>query len=107
MISIRTTLAAIAALALCAAGWWAVSLKLDHARLQAENASLTRSVTALRAQADQAALARRVEVARAERERARSGALSEKIESILTGDFPDAALDPDLADLLNRLREGQ
>lgn len=96
-------------LAACAVGlavWWVMALRLDNARLTAENAALHQSVIAFQQQAEQSRLAREVEIARAERWKARTGELSAKIESILTGDFPDAALDPDLADLLNRLREG-
>jgi uncharacterized protein YdbL (DUF1318 family) len=85
--------------------WWVMALRLDNARLTVENAALSRSVIALRHQAEQSQLAREVEIARAERWRARASELSTQIESILTGDFPDAALDPDLADLLNRLRD--
>lgn len=83
-----------------------MDLRLHNARLTAENASLMRSVAALKEQAALSKLAREVEIARAERWKARAGELSTQIETILLGDFPDAALDPDLADLLNRLREG-
>lgn len=95
----------LAAAALGLAVWWVMALRLDNARLTAENAALSRSVIALRQKAEQSKLAREVEIARAERWRARAGELSTQIENILTGDFPDALLDPDLADLLNRLRE--
>jgi uncharacterized protein YdbL (DUF1318 family) len=102
---LRYLVATFAATAVGLALWWVIALRLDNARLTAENATLSRSVIALRQQAEQSRLAREVEIARAERWRARAGELSTQIESILTGDFPDAALDPDLADLLNRLRE--
>lgn len=95
---------ALAAAGLGLAVWWVMSLRLDNARLSAENAALHRSNIALRQQADQSKLAREVEVARAERWRARAGELSGQIETILTEGFPDVPLDPDLADLLNRLR---
>lgn len=85
---------------------WAQSLRLDVARLEAENASLNRSVIALREQAALSRLAREVEIARAERQRARTEVLSDRIETISTGESPDADLDPDLADLLNSLRDG-
>ena len=86
--------------------WWGMVLRLENARLVAENAALQRSVTAYQQQAEQSRLAREVEIARAERWKARASDLSTQIETILTGGFPDADLDPDLADLLNRLREG-
>lgn len=98
--------AILVATALGLAVWWVMALRMDNAALRAENAALSRSVVALRQQVDQSRLAREVEIARAERWRARAGDLSARIETILTGEFPDAALDPDLADLLNRLREG-
>jgi hypothetical protein len=85
--------------------WWVTSLQLDNARLTQENAALQRSVIAFEQQAEQSKLAREVEIARAERWRARASDLSTQIETLLTGEFPDAALDPDLADLLNGLRE--
>ena len=98
--------ALIAASAVGFVVWWGTTLRLENARLEAANAELQRSVIAYQQQAAQSRLAREVEIARAERWRARAGELSTQIETILTGDFPDAALDPDLADLLNRLREG-
>lgn len=97
--------ALLAATGLGLAVWWVMALRLDNASLRTENAALHRSVIALQQQAEQSKLAREVEIARAERWRARASDLSTQIESFLTGDFPDAALDPDLADLLNRLRE--
>lgn len=101
---LRYTPHALAAAGIGLAVWWVMSLKLDNTRLSAENAALHRSNIALRQQADQSKLAREVEIARSERWKARAGELSTQIEIILTGDFPDALLDPDLADLLNRLR---
>ena len=106
MIWLRHLPAILAVTACGLALWWVIALRLDNARLTAENAALSRSVIALRQQAEQSRLAREVEIARAERWRARAGDLSTQIETILTEGFPDADLDPDLADLLNRLREG-
>lgn len=103
---VRTLPAILAAGGLALAVWWAMDLRLHNTRLTAENAYLMRSVTALKEQAALSKLAREVEIARAERWKARASDLSTQIETILLGDFPDAALDPDLADLLNRLREG-
>lgn len=105
MISLRHLPAILAATGLGLVVWWGMALRLDNANLRTENAALQRSVIAFQQQAEQSKLAREVEIARAERWRARASDLSTQIESILTGDFPDAALDPDLADLLNRLRE--
>ena len=95
----------LAASAVGLAVWWVMSLQLENTRLTQENAALQRSVIALQQQADQSRLAREVEIARAERWRSRASDLATQIETLLTGDFPDAALDPDLADLLNGLRE--
>lgn len=106
MIWLRYLPAMLAASAVGLTVWWVMSLQLENTRLTQENAALQRSVIALQQQADQSRLAREVEIARAERWRARAAKLSTEIETILTGDFPDAALDPDLADLLNGLREG-
>ena len=105
MVWLRYLPAIVAAAGLSLSVWWVMALRADNAALRAEKASLERSVIALRQQVEQSRLAREVEIARAERWRARAGELSTKIENILTGDFPDALLDPDLADLLNRLRE--
>ncbi len=104
MISLRHLPAILAVTGVGLVVWWVMALRLDNASLRTENAGLHRSVIAFQQQAEQSKLAREVEIARAERWRARAGKLSTQIESILTGDFPDAALDPDLADLLNRLR---
>lgn len=98
--------ALLAAGAVALAVWWVMDLRLENARLTDENAALNRSVIAFQQQAEQSRLAREVEIARAERWKARSAQLSTEIETILTEGFPDAPLDPDLADLLNRLREG-
>ena len=106
MIWLRRLPAILGVSALVLGVWWVTSLQLDNVRLKAENAALQRSVIAYQQQAQQSRLAREVEIARAERWKARASDLSTQIETILTGDFPDAALDPDLADLLNRLREG-
>ena len=106
MIWLRRLPAILGASALLLGVWWVTSLQLDNVRLEAENAALQRSVIAYQQQAEQSRLAREVEIARAERWRARAAKLSTEIETILTGGFPDADLDPDLADLLNRLREG-
>ena len=106
MIWLRRLPAILGVSALVLGVWWVTSLQLDNARLEAENAALHRSVIAYQQQAAQSRLAREVEIARAERWRARAAKLSTEIETILTGGFPDADLDPDLADLLNRLREG-
>ena len=97
--------ALLAASAVGLAVWWVMALRLENARLTQENAGLHRSVIAFQQQAEQSRLAREVEIARAERWKARTGELSAQIETLLTGGFPDALLDPDLADLLNRLRE--
>lgn len=105
MTKLRYLLAALAAVAISLAVWWVMALRLDNARLVSENAALQRSVIAFREQAQQSRLAREVEIARAERWKTRAAKLSTEIETILTGGFPDADLDPDLADLLNRLRE--
>lgn len=102
---LRYAITLLAASAVGLAVWWVMALRLENARLTQENAALHRSVIAFQQQAEQSKLAREVEIARAERWRARASDLSTQIETILTGDFPDAALDPDLADLLNRLRE--
>ncbi|MDX5401066.1 MAG: hypothetical protein LPK02_01740 [Rhodobacterales bacterium] len=102
---LRYLLAALAATAIGLAVWWAMALRMDNAALRTQNAALIRTEAALRQQLDHSRLAREVEIARAERWRARAGDLSARIETFLTGDIPDATLDPDLADLLNRLRE--
>ena len=106
MISLRHLPAILGGAALLFGVWWVTSLQLDNARLEAEKAALQRSVIAFQQQAAQSRLAREVEIARAERWKARASDLSTQIETILTEGFPDAPLDPDLADLLNRLREG-
>ena len=87
-------------------GGYVWSLRAANASLTAENAALARSMAALTQQAADAKLARDVEAARAKRWEARSGELAATIETILTGDFDDAPLDPDLADWLNGLRSG-
>lgn len=106
MIWLRRLPAILGVSALLLGVWWVTSLQLDNVRLVAENAALHRSVIAYQQQAEQSRLAREVEIARAERWKARASDLSTQIETILTEGFPDAPLDPDLADLLNRLREG-
>jgi uncharacterized protein YdbL (DUF1318 family) len=106
MVWLRYLPTILAASAIGLTVWWVMALRLDNAALRAERADLERSVISLRQQAEQSRLAREVEIERAERWKARASDLSARIETILLGDFPDAALDPDLADLLNRLREG-
>lgn len=105
MIWLRYLPSILAAAAFGLGVWWVMSLRLDNSRLLSERAALERSVIAYQQQVEQSRLAREVEIARSERWKARAGELSVRIETILLGDFPDAALDPDLADLLNRLRE--
>jgi len=88
-----------------ALGGWSMWLMRANASLTVKNASLERSVAAFQAQAEQSALAREVEKARAEKFAKKSAELIANIETILTGGIPDAALDPDLADILNGLRD--
>ncbi|WP_457645334.1 hypothetical protein [Profundibacter sp.] len=71
----------------------------------AKIAGYERSLAALTRQAEQTALARRVEAARAERYAERAAELNASIEAILTGDIPDADLDPRIADFVNGLRK--
>ena len=93
-----------AVLAAMGAVWYVMDLRADKAALAAQNAALSRSLAAVAEQAEQSRLAREVEAARAERFAARSAELSQAIEDIFTGGIPDAPLNPDLADRINRLR---
>jgi hypothetical protein len=97
--------AAILAALLGIGVWWVQGLRLENQRLEAENATLSRSIVALKAAAEQSAVARAAEAARANEWQARAGQLAGQIETILMGDFSDALLDPGLADLINRLRQ--
>lgn len=99
----RYALYAALSLAL-ALGGWSMWLMRANASLTVKNASLERSVAAFQAQAEQSALARDVEKARAARFAQESADMAAKIETLLTGGIPDAVLDPDLADLINGLR---
>jgi len=88
-----------------ALGGWSMWLMRANASLTVKNASLERSVAAFQAQAEQSALAREVEKARAARFAQESADMAAKIETLLTGGIPDAALDPAIIDLLNGLRD--
>ena len=81
--------------------WW---LRSENAALTAEVARYERSVAALTEQAAQSREARAVEAARAARWQGRADDLNQTIESILTGDFENEALDPRIADFINGLR---
>lgn len=105
MIWLRYIPSILAAGALAGGIGYVWALKRSNARLASENAALSRSIASLTLQAEQSAEARKVEGARAERWRVRAEDLSGQIETILTGDFTDATLDPDLADFINSLRE--
>lgn len=73
--------------------------------LEADNARLARETIALKEAADYARLARDVERARAARVAAQSAEIADAIDLTQSGDVPDAALDPDLADLINGLQQ--
>lgn len=91
------------ALALAGAALWQ---RGTIAKLEGQNASLTRSVAALELSREQAKLARAVEAARASSEAARAAESRQLVERILTTEFggcADETLDPDLADLLRGL----
>ena len=83
------------------------SLWGEIAAYEAEIASQARSIATLTDAAEHAREARRLEAIRAARAEARAKELQGRIETIQTGDFTDAPLDPDLADLLNGVRPGQ
>lgn len=96
----RYALIAALAFALATSGY-ALWLSRSVSKLEASNASLTRSVAAFQMQADQAALARDVEKARADAQAERAAQLDASIEALTTGDIPDAPLDPRIIDLLS------
>ena len=98
----RPIISALVALLLLALGAYALQ-SWDVAKLERDNAALSRSVAALQAQSEQSALARQVEVARLEAERVRALKTKEALEAILNGG-PDAPLDPALAAIVNGLR---
>lgn len=83
------------------------SLWGEIAAYEAEIASQARSIATLTDAAEQAREARRLEAIRAAQAEARARELQGKIETILTGDFADAPLDPALADFLNGVSTGQ
>ena len=108
MIGLRAYLiggAAAVVLALAGAAWWGWQ---RVGALQAENATLTRSVEALEDAAEQAKEARRVADAWRQREAERARQMDASIEALLTGDFADAdlALDPRITRYLDCLHTG-
>jgi len=103
---IRKYLAVAGAAALLGAGGYGYSIWAENASLSAQNASLVRSKAALIMQGEQSREARRVEAARADRLEARTKELNVSIEALLTGDTPDAPLDPRIADFINGMRNG-
>ncbi|HGG65020.1 MAG TPA: hypothetical protein ENK34_10670 [Rhodobacteraceae bacterium] len=105
MIGLRTYIALGAATAAIAVGGYVWSLRAEIAAARARIAGYERSIATLTRQAEQTALARRVEAARAERYAARAATLNAQIEAILTGDIPDADLDPRIADFINGLQK--
>lgn len=78
----------------------------SRAGLEAENASLKRSVRVLQDHAAQVRLARDVERARVAGMAARNADLAAALAIIQKGGIPDATLDPDLAALVNRMQSG-
>ncbi len=105
MIGLRTYLALGLATAALAVGGYVWSLRAEIAVARSQIAGYERSIATLTRQAEQSALARRVEAARAERYAERAATLNAQIEAILTGDIPDADLDPRIADYINGLRQ--
>lgn len=105
VIGLRTYLALGVATAALAVGGYVWSLRAEIATARSQIAGYERSIATLTRQAEQSALARRVEAARAERYAERAAELSVQIEAILTGDIPDAVLDPRIADFVNGLRK--
>lgn len=102
-----TRYALIAALfALVSALGLVVWMQRSNSSLAADNASLTRSVAAFQMQAEANALARDVEEARADAQAARASQLDAAIAAIVTGDIPDAPLDPRIIDLVRRGMRG-
>ena len=96
--------ALLLSLSLGAAAWWQAG-RADSAESRA--ATLIRSVATLEASLTQRAAAAKIASERAARWQVRAGELDATIQSILTADLgecADAQLDPDLADLLGRLR---
>lgn len=106
MIGLRHIPTILAALALGGAALWLWLVVSERDALRDEVARQARSLAAMHEQIEQSRLAREVEAARAAQWQARSAELSEAIETILRG-IPDAPLDPDLADRINRLRPGE
>lgn len=104
MIGLRGCLAVAGAVAGLGALGYIWTLRADNATLTANIAGYERSIAALTLQSEQSALARRVETARAERHAARVAELNTTIEALLTGEIPDAPLDPAVADFVNGLR---
>lgn len=82
----------------------AVFMIVASAKLEAENASLKRSVRTLTDQAAQMRLAREVERARSARMIARNADLNAALATLQNGGVPNAMLDPDLAALVNRVQ---
>jgi len=105
MIGLRTYLALGVAAAALAAGGYVWQRNAVIKAQAAQIAGYERSIAILTRQAEQTALARRVEAARAERYAERAATLNAQIEAILTGDIPDADLDPRIADYINGLRQ--
>lgn len=105
MLPLRHMPAILGAAVLAGAAGWAFSLWMQNQRLVAENASLRSSIAVIERQAAQDSVARKMEKIRADNWKNRAAVLTTQVETLLTtGDFPDAALDPALAALLNRLR---
>jgi len=97
----------IAGLIAAGAVWWLMDLRADLAYERAENARLTRSLAAMTIRAENAAIARDVERARVEVARKREAAARttvSEIQNLKLGECADAPLDPELADILNRVR---
>jgi hypothetical protein len=104
MITLRHLPILAAAGALLALFGWASSLDARNARLTEQLASAERETGVLQTQLDNAWRAAQIEARRREEWQARATKLSSQIEILLTGDIPDAPLDPALYDLLDRLR---
>lgn len=103
VISPRIYAAAALALAL---GAYILVLRADNVSLTAEIALKDRSIAALTTQFEKSAIARQAESVRAAGWAMRVSQLNTSIEALLSGDIPDAPLNPAIADFVNGLRQG-
>ena len=93
--------ALLASLGLGGAAWW------QYARAEAlahENASLQRSLAAMKEQVEQSAAAREVEARRAKMWMERAATLDASIDALFAEDIPDAPLDPRIIAFLDGVR---